>query len=368
MLNYLFPGKQGLSTHSIFRENAEVKLLFAYRGAMNEEITEGILGISENTLEDHTSMAPANRKVSFLLVECFQNILRHRERSEYEPTKDAMFSFRSFDEAFYINSINAVAHNDMKKLTEKVELVNSLDRNELKELYRKQLSQSEFSERGGAGLGLIELARKSGQPIRYSFNSDPDGIVEFHNQVSFRKDQASEQNFSLQASKLRRLMEKENILLLYKGDLSQRSIMPLLAMAEINTGGQKRSMMARKVGHVLVEMLQNISRHASPINGLREGVMTISAHDDGYIIRTGNVITPAQMAALRKNLQEIEACDHQQLRELHREKFRDSLNREDKYSSGLGLVQIARDGKGRIDYRFDPVHNQGVFFSLAVMV
>ena len=42
---------------------------------------------------------------------------------------------------------------------------------ELKTYYREVLSSNELSEKGGAGLGIIDLVRKSGNKIEYRFDT-----------------------------------------------------------------------------------------------------------------------------------------------------------------------------------------------------
>ncbi len=56
--------------------------------------------------------------------------------------------------------------NDLKKRLDKV---NKLDIKEIKDLYRQILDTSEFSKKGGAGLGLIEMAIKTGNRLDYDF-------------------------------------------------------------------------------------------------------------------------------------------------------------------------------------------------------
>jgi len=45
-----------------------------------------------------------------------------------------------------------------------------MTREELKTYYLEALGSSELSAKGGAGLGMIEMARKSGNRIEYSFD------------------------------------------------------------------------------------------------------------------------------------------------------------------------------------------------------
>lgn len=369
MSNTSTPGQPGGFLPSFFRAHQREKMLFAYRGAMDESIMEAILGISEHTLEEHTSLAAANRKVSFLLVECFQNILRHGAVApNSNDATNPLFSFRTFDDSFYINSCNTIEEVDRERLTEIVDLVNGLDKEGLTELYRNRLSQNAISERGGAGLGLIELSRKSGQPIRYRFDSTSDGRTLFFNQVSFRKPGEPDFDTEDAAAELFARMTLENIVLLYKGDMSQRSILPLLSVAEVNTASRTQTDTMRRVGHVLIEMLQNISRHSDATNGRREGIIAIARCGNAFNVVAGNFVNHLQMQKLQGQLDEIAAAGPAGLKELHRAKFKATLQREDRYSSGLGLVQIARDAEGRMHASFTPEADGRIFFALGVLV
>ena len=59
----------------------------------------------------------------------------------------------------------------VQSLQSKIDKVNSLSKEELAVYYREVLSSNELSEKGGAGLGIIDLARKSGNKIAYEFNA-----------------------------------------------------------------------------------------------------------------------------------------------------------------------------------------------------
>ncbi len=56
--------------------------------------------------------------------------------------------------------------------------VNSLDKEQLKEYYKKVLNNGEMSLKGGGGLGMIDIARKTGEKLEYNF-------LEIDNKVSF---------------------------------------------------------------------------------------------------------------------------------------------------------------------------------------
>jgi len=51
----------------------------------------------------------------------------------------------------------------------KLEKINSLDKEGLKELYKAIIKNTTISEKGGAGLGFVDMARKSGTKLEYEF-------------------------------------------------------------------------------------------------------------------------------------------------------------------------------------------------------
>jgi len=50
-----------------------------------------------------------------------------------------------------------------------LEEINSLDKEGLKQLYKKQMREGRLSDKGGAGLGFIDIARKTGNKLEYHF-------------------------------------------------------------------------------------------------------------------------------------------------------------------------------------------------------
>ena len=53
----------------------------------------------------------------------------------------------------------------------KFDSVNAMTPDELKQYYRKKLKENEMSEKGGAGLGIIEIVRKSSPPVSVEIES-----------------------------------------------------------------------------------------------------------------------------------------------------------------------------------------------------
>jgi Family of unknown function (DUF6272) len=348
------------------------KASFSYRGTFVDKFTNSILDISEGALSGNTKGSGMNRKLSFLLVECFQNLLKHGE-SDSNLETDGLFSFTNMKESFVINSINYIHQEEKARLKELVDHINSLDTKELKDLYMRQLNSGGMSAKGGAGLGLIELSRKSGQKLQYQIEDFNDKYAMFHQQVTLPLNEVISRldinHIPMTEKMFARLLE-ESIFLYYKGDLSQKSILPMLDFVEHNAGGgSAMNNFGRKAGHVLVEMLQNISRH-SPTgdNDERQGIFLIGSRGGKLIIQCGNMINHHMKGFIDEKLSYLNSLDKNGLAELHKSALKASLKFESKNRSGLGLIEIAKASCEKIHYTFQPFGENKYFFAVQVCI
>ncbi len=110
------------------------------------------------------------RKRLFLFVlESLQNVSRHTSGDEYADMSLVVYS--KTDKGYTVTTGNVIPSSVSTSLKEKLEQINSLDPKEIREVYRQMLSVAEFSEKGGAGLGLIEMAKRTGNKLDYDFAS-----------------------------------------------------------------------------------------------------------------------------------------------------------------------------------------------------
>jgi hypothetical protein len=57
----------------------------------------------------------------------------------------------------------------MQSLQDKLDKINELDKEGLKNLYKEIIKNNKLSDKGGAGLGFVDMARKSGRKLEYEF-------------------------------------------------------------------------------------------------------------------------------------------------------------------------------------------------------
>ncbi len=362
-----------LTAYEFFEKSKDCGISFAYRGPFIDDLTTRIIDLSENNIADNQGLPKISRRVSFLLVECFQNIVRHGEETPLElisTLNDGLFSFKNIGEAYVINSINLVEKSQIKELEQQVEHINSLNSVELKDLYRSALKNNEMSGKGGAGLGLIELARKSGQKIKYKVEEASIDMCFFHQQVLFLKspDKDGIDHIDFTGDILTN-MHRDNLLLQYKGDFSQKSILPLLKIVEDNMGTNEDEIRRMKeVGNMLIEILQNISKYGTETARIKEGVFLIGMNEDNFFIEAGSPVEVDQKeeferlleVALSNSNDKVECQIKNKLLKLH------SVG--DKLKSGLGLLEIVKSSTKPLSYNFTKGVDGKLFFTLKAFV
>lgn len=113
------------------------------------------------------------KKIYAIIVECLENIDRHKNLypDNLDKKFDTKFTLELKNNAFFVVTGNVIKNEIVKTLKNQLDMVNSLDEKGLKKLYRKTLLTGQISEKGGAGVGIIDMAKISRNKIKYNFES-----------------------------------------------------------------------------------------------------------------------------------------------------------------------------------------------------
>ncbi|MCP4311667.1 MAG: hypothetical protein GY790_10425 [Bacteroidetes bacterium] len=141
--------------------------MLSYKGEISDEIMMPLLAMTERKLEMSGAKAKTKAKVFNVIVECLQNVTRHTRNTVHK--KAAMFLLGGYEDGFVIYSGNAIRADKVLDLKTKLLKVNTMTQDELKEFYKLWINSQEFSDMGGAGLGFIDMARKTGNPLDFDF-------------------------------------------------------------------------------------------------------------------------------------------------------------------------------------------------------
>lgn len=149
-------------------------IIMSYKGAASGDLLSSIIDIAQSRLADIESRSVVKKKVFSVLVEILQNIYHHFEDANSSNLKDddsVIFILAKTQDKYYITTGNYIRAEDVETLKKRIDSINALSADQLKEEYRKTLNSGTMSEKGGAGLGIMDIARKSGNKLEYEFKS-----------------------------------------------------------------------------------------------------------------------------------------------------------------------------------------------------
>ena len=149
-------------------------VFFSYTGDISSEQINSVLEAIENRFTETSTNLKLRKKVYNIMVESLQNRFHHsddvpEDLVETLGKRFGLVIITMKDDAFTLTFGNYISTNSVKFLTEKIEKINSLSSDELKEMYKFILNFQKLSAKGGGGLGLIDIARKSEHSLGYKF-------------------------------------------------------------------------------------------------------------------------------------------------------------------------------------------------------
>jgi hypothetical protein len=157
--------------YDLHRTMMSQNLILVYQGDFTQESTKSILAMAERNLDSSGEESSIKRKVFNVMVEALQNIVKHSDELVDGQIRShaAIFLIGKEKNRYCIMSGNPIRKENVDKLKTALEHINGLDKDGLKELYKEIIKNTTISEKGGAGLGFVDMARKSGEKIEYSF-------------------------------------------------------------------------------------------------------------------------------------------------------------------------------------------------------
>ncbi|MEZ4739868.1 MAG: SiaB family protein kinase [Flavobacteriales bacterium] len=344
------PTGMDLSTvHALYDALAGDRFTFLYSGLFHDEHTARLIALGEEYLDQEERADKSLRgKLVFVMVEAYQNIIRHRAALSPELAQGAgrsMFVLRSGATQHRITAINPVSAADAERLKAALADMNGLDMEQMKQVFLNGLKNEQRSERGGAGLGLIEMARRSGHPLRHGFEALDGANRLFALQVLIGRS-ASWVGGVEEAFDLHKVVAQEGIAVLCKGHLStgEQEVVLRIIERDLDDDSQ-RSDPRMRAFLAATELLGNLQ-------AVGDGPMVlIGRTGDRFTLVVGLPLVHAMAEELTAAVNEINAMDAQGLQR----RYRDILLGRGAPAGTLqlGLIELAKrsDRPLRLDQR-----------------
>ena len=363
-------------TRRIRDKMKEERLMFAYRGIVTNENSASLLMLLEKEMESSEFGFVGRKRLFMFVLESLQNVSRHTDHNAYAEMSLVVYS--KTDSGYTVTTGNVIESERISDLREKLDEINNLEAGEIRSVYRNMLSHTEFSSKGGAGLGLIEMAKKTGNKLDYDFIDLDDKYSYFilsktvdSGGMGMHQKGQNEAFRGKAVSQLERIMAENNVYLVWSGHLSDEVEKEVLSFTETRlTEEDTDSRLKRKVFSILIESLENVAKY-SPGKKLEEElgmpVAVIRLSGQTYLVTTGNLIENEKVAPLKEKIDKINSCDKASLKEL----FKEALIMQDLNSDStgnMGLIEMARKSGNKLNYQFDPVNDSYSYYMLTVKV
>lgn len=157
-------------------------VLLHHEGAVDKDVVLNTLAQMEDILEAENLDRQKRRKLVNIAIETLQNLQLHAYDSNLgEYPYPTCFYLTKSDGSLSIIIGNLISNEETVVLEDKLLKINSLSDEEVKFLYGVIMKQTvvKFSSKGGAGLGLIDMKKKSGNSLSYLFQPVDDKVTYF---------------------------------------------------------------------------------------------------------------------------------------------------------------------------------------------
>ena len=176
--------------YEYYKVTEESEVPFIFKGALNHE---AIYYLGETLKEKISDAENKKSKILSVFVELAQNIKLYSAQKVYSESEGqevgvGMMAFGENSDAYHIRSGNVIRNTSRKELIDRCRLINSLDREELNKLYLKERNRAIEDNREGGNIGLIEMARRSRNPLNVSMDQIDDDTTFFSIEVRISKD------------------------------------------------------------------------------------------------------------------------------------------------------------------------------------
>ena len=349
-------------------------LEYIFRGHFSSAIVSSILDLAKSTLIEASDTTKIKSKIYYIMGESLQNIARHHsETFSSSPDKYSLFAIHKKNFKYYITTGNLIQNNEIEKLKEKIENINKMPHSDLREFSIKTRNTNELSDKGGAGIGLIEIAKRSGNKLEYDFKNIDDEFSYFYLNTEIptidgQKDiNKATYKYSIENIKeLHNILLNDNIILFFKGAFNQSSLINLLTIVE---NQMNDSTISIKIYNLMVELLQNISKHADNYSkevDWKPGIFLITENKDKYTLITGNYLNNPKVKPLKTRLEAINNMSFSEIVLEYNERLQDfDISKE---NSGLGLLDIKKKSKSNLHHNFYKINDKLSFFMLQVSI
>lgn len=162
-----------------------------YSGPLWPEGIEGLAEMLQTRLRRDELPPPLSQSIFSIFIEQMNNMLMHSCDADCgcgrngDSASKGTFILGATGRGYFLQTGNVVDNGSVEAIRRSIDHLNTLDEAGLRKLYREKLRTGGVTpDHRGAGLGLIEIARRASSKIEYSFMDHGEGVSFFEMYVT----------------------------------------------------------------------------------------------------------------------------------------------------------------------------------------
>lgn len=337
--------------HRVYEDLAGHRLAFIYSGSFPDEHTAGLITLGEEIVAMRAPEKGSRNKLAFVLVEAYQNIVRHRAGIPEDLSRTSgrcLFMIMDGQDHQEVVALDPVPKEEVPALDHQLGALRDKGPAQLKEMFLGRLRNEQRSARGGAGLGLIEMSRRSGNRLEHAFMPLDEG----HDMFLLRARLGNGLPDTMDHGDVERMHEavvEQDIVLLCKGRLTAAIQELLLHMLdkEVRQDGGDHDAMAKVylAANVLLGMFGGTER--SPL-------LALCRRQDHHALMLCAPMTDDQASSMGMDLDTYSGMKPSELQRIYRNAV---LQRGELPPRTLSLLELVRSAREPV--RWDVLGPEG---------
>ncbi|HEX2616505.1 MAG TPA: SiaB family protein kinase [Flavobacteriales bacterium] len=344
---------------SLFQALRGDRFAFGYSGSFHDDHTARLIVLGESVMNESGSSGSARSRLAFVMVEAYQNIIRHRVELTPELAAGAarsLFVLRCQEAGQHVVAVNPVSHTTAPRLREVLKRLDGLGKDQLKEMFLSRLQEGDSGSTRGAGLGLIEMTRRSGDRLGHAWHDVGNDLELFA--LAVKLGEGPDYPTILKSSAaLHGLVVQEDVRVFHVGPRTAAIEEAVLRLIEKDEDNMNEASACSRGYLAAMELL------AHYVGGRRTGVLMLCGSGDRRGITVGAPVDTGTAQRFQNDLAEIGTWDRMKL-ERH---YRDHLLKRDAGSVPFGLIELVRLTTEPVEQLVVP-YEDGSFVSFRVML
>jgi len=150
-----------------YKSLIEKDIIMLYKGDFSAESNAYLIEMLDNNFIDETKLSSDKIKNIISMIEVMQNVSKHGKA--INDIKEGIFSISDKNGKVYIDCANFIDTHQYENLNEILQKIKSSSMDEIEHNYKEKMSNTEISEQGDSGMGLLEIARFTQNKFTYNF-------------------------------------------------------------------------------------------------------------------------------------------------------------------------------------------------------